>query len=166
MDPGLEKLRQEIAAAITGISIHELSRHPEGKWSAVEVLEHLYLTYTGTAKGMSRVLEAGKPLATISTLKHRQRRFFVLNFRFLPQGRKAPERTQPRGTPAETVVNEIGLRLSEMDEMIRACEEKLGKKAKLLDHPVLGPLTGAQWRKFHCVHGRHHLQQVRRLRAG
>jgi hypothetical protein len=30
----------------------------------------------------------------------------------------------------------------------------------------LGPLTGAQWRKFHLVHGRHHARQIRQLRAG
>jgi hypothetical protein len=31
---------------------------------------------------------------------------------------------------------------------------------------ILGPLTGAQWRKFHLVHGRHHVKQVLHLRAG
>jgi hypothetical protein len=31
---------------------------------------------------------------------------------------------------------------------------------------VLGPLTGAQWRKFHLVHGLHHQKQLLRLRAG
>jgi hypothetical protein len=33
-----------------------------------------------------------------------------------------------------------------------------------LDHPILGPLTGGQWRKFHLVHGLHHVKQIRRLR--
>jgi hypothetical protein len=34
----------------------------------------------------------------------------------------------------------------------------------LLDHPILGPLTAAQWMKFHRVHGMHHVKQMQRLR--
>ncbi|MGZ7099671.1 MAG: DUF1569 domain-containing protein [Candidatus Angelobacter sp.] len=33
-----------------------------------------------------------------------------------------------------------------------------------MDHPVLGPLTAAEWRKFHLVHGLHHVKQIRSLR--
>jgi len=25
---------------------------------------------------------------------------------------------------------------------------------------VLGPLTASQWRKFHWIHGRHHVKQI------
>ncbi len=59
---------------------------------------------------------------------------------------------------------EIGLRIAEMDDMIARCEEKFGLSRKLLDHPILGPLTGEEWRKFHLVHGLHHVKQIRRLR--
>ena len=61
MDFYLEKLQQEIAAATRGLEAAALARHPDGKWSAAEVLEHLYLTYRGTAKGMERCLQEGKP---------------------------------------------------------------------------------------------------------
>lgn len=50
MDPGLKTLQQEIEAAMEGMSPEKLSWHPAGKWSAAEVFEHLYLTYTGTSK--------------------------------------------------------------------------------------------------------------------
>lgn len=162
MDPALETLRLEIAAAASGIQPEILQQRPADKWSAAEVLEHLYLTYTGTAKGMSRVIEAGKPLATASTLKHRARRLVVLTFSYLPGGREAPPATRPKGLPTEKVLAEIGIKIEEMDAVVRQCEEKFGIGTKLLDHPVLGALTGAQWRKFHCVHGRHHLQQIER----
>jgi len=52
-----------------------------------------------------------------------------------------------------------------MDDIIGRCEEKIGRGKKLLDHPILGPLTGTQWRKFHLVHGLHHVKQIRRLRG-
>ena len=59
---------------------------------------------------------------------------------------------------------EIGLKIAEMDDSIARCEQKLGSRRKLLDHPILGPLTAAQWRKFHLVHGLHHEKQLVRLR--
>jgi len=164
VDPRLQRLQTEIASAVAGLTPEQLSRHPPGKWCAVEILEHLYLSYTGTTKGFSRVLEAAKPLATSPTLRQCGRRVVVLGFRHLPSGREAPQVTRPRGTPAETVLAEIGMKIAEMDDMIRTCEEKLGKRNRLLDHPILGPLTGGQWRKFHLVHGLHHAKQIRRRR--
>jgi hypothetical protein len=32
-------------------------------------------------------------------------------------------------------------------------------------HPVLGPLNTAQWRKFHYMHGHHHVLQMRKRLA-
>jgi hypothetical protein len=44
------------------------------------------------------------------------------------------------------------------------CEAKFGSRIKVLDHPILGPLSIDQWRRFHLVHGLHHVKQIRRLR--
>jgi Protein of unknown function (DUF1569) len=164
VDPHLERLQQEIAAAISGISPEQLARHPPGKWCAAEVLEHLYLTYTGTLKGFERVAEAGKPLATTKTWKQRGRTLVVVAFGHMPSGRESPAVSRPRGLPPEKVLAEIGTKISEMDVSIARCEKNFGLRRKLLDHPVLGPLTGSQWRKFHLVHGLHHAKQIRRLR--
>ncbi len=173
MDSHLEKLQQALSDAITGMSAEELSWHPPGKWCAAEVLEHLYLTYTGTIKGFTRALEAGVPLATSATLKQRARILVVVGLGYMPAGRKAPAMAQPRGLAAATVQAEIGAKIAEMDEIIGRCEsglgaDKLRKQASLghpiLDHPILGPLTARQWRKFHFVHGMHHVKQIRQLR--
>jgi hypothetical protein len=165
VDPRLEQLQTEIASAVAGLTAEQWSSHPPGKWSAAEVLEHLYLTYTGTTKGFSRVLDADKPLSTTPTWRQRGRRLVVLGFGYLPSGREAPQFARPRGTPKGNLRDEIGPKIVEMDDIIARCEEKLGKRNKLLDHPILGPLTGAQWRKFHLVHGLHHVEQIHRLRA-
>lgn len=143
----------------------QLIAHPPGKWCAAEVLEHLYLTYTGTIKGFERVVEAGKSLATAQTWAQRGRTFVVVGLGHLPSGREAPPVARPRGVPPEKVRAEIGPKIGEMDDIIRRCEEKLGSRQKLLDHPILGPLTADQWRKFHLVHGLHHVKQLRRLRT-
>jgi Protein of unknown function (DUF1569) len=165
MDAYLQRLQAAITSATLGMSIEDLRRHPEGKWSTAEVLEHLYLTYTGTVKGFERCLHEGKPLARTPMLKDRMRAFVVTGLGHLPEGRKAPERTQPRGMLADEVTREIGLRISAMDEVIAQCEARFGKRTRVLDHPVLGPLTARQWRKFHWVHGQHHLKQIRKLRG-
>ena len=50
---------------------------------------------------------------------------------------------------AEKVVADIGPQIAAMDKLIAQCEERYGSRTKVLDHPVLGPLTASQWRKFH-----------------
>jgi len=162
--PHLEKLQREIAGAIAAMSVEQLSRHPPGKWCAAEVLEHLYLTYTGTLKGFQRVSEARKPLTTTQTWKQRGRTLIVVVFGHMPSGREAPPLSRPRGLPPEKVLAEIGPKIGEMDDQIALCEQHFGSRRKLLDHPILGPLTASQWRKFHLVHGLHHVKQIRQLR--
>jgi hypothetical protein len=163
MDSLLEELRQALASALDGMSDAQMSWHPVDKWCATEVLEHLYLTYTGTVKGFERVLAAGKPLVARASLRQRTRKLVVLGFNHMPEGRKAPKNTVPRGLPPEKLRSEVGLQIAAMDEIMAQCEARFGR-GKLLDHPVLGPLTAAQWRKFHLIHGRHHVKQIRRLR--
>jgi hypothetical protein len=165
MDAYLQRLQQAIASVTHGMSSEDLHRHPEGKWSTAEVLEHLYLTYTGSVKGFERCLEAGKPLARTPMLKDRMRTFVVTGLGHMPEGRKAPERAQPRGMPAEEVSRDIASRISAMDAVIAQCEARFGKRTRVLDHPILGPLTARQWRKFHWVHGRHHVKQIQKLRT-
>ncbi len=164
MDSCLEELKQTIESAIQGMSDEQLSWRPADKWCAAEVLEHLYLTYTGTIKGLARVIEAGKPLATRASMTHRMRTLVVVGFRHMPQGRQAPAVARPRGLPRQQVRNEFGAKIVEMDAILTQCEKQFGRGSKLLDHPILGPLTAGQWRKFHLVHGRHHAKQLLRLR--
>lgn len=168
MDSYLERLQQAIASATRDITSEELTRRPdgrpEGKWSAAEVLEHLYLTYTGTIKGLERCLRAGKPLASPITLKQRARITVVIRLSYLPKGRKAPERATPKGMSPDKVLAEIGPQIVAMGELLAQCEARHGARTRVLDHPILGPLTAEQWRKFHWVHGHHHVKQILNLR--
>ena len=165
MDFCVERLQQGITAATSGLTVEKLSQRPiAGKWSAGEILEHLYLTYTGTTRGFEKCLAAGKPLARTPNWKDGPRKLFVLGLGQLPEGRKAPASVAPKGLPPETVFHDIITKLREMDATITQAEEKFGKDARVLDHHVLGPLTGQQWRRFHLVHGRLHLKQLERLK--
>ena len=166
MDFYLERLRDEIAAATDGLDTMALTWHPEGKWSTAEILEHLYLTYTGTIKGFERCLKAEKPMARKPTLNDRVKAWVVVGLGHLPEGRVAPKNTRPQGLAPERVLADIRPKISEMDAIIATVETKYGELTRVLDHPILGPLRAQQWRKFHWVHGQLHLKQIRRLRAG
>jgi len=160
----LQKLQEAVASAVVGLSAEQLTWHPPGKWSIAEVLEHLYLTYTGTIKGFERAAAGGKPSARARSWRQRARTLVVVGFGYFPSGREAPPVTRPRGVSTEKVLADIAPKIATMDDIMTRCEEKLGVRSKLLDHPMLGPLTAAQWRKFHLVHGLHHVKQIRRLR--
>jgi len=71
---------------------------------------------------------------------------------------------KPRGIPPREAFNSIRKNLVAMDEVISACEERFGARTKLSAHPVLGPITARQWRRFHQIHTSHHMRQIRGLR--
>jgi hypothetical protein len=164
MDARLDALRQALQSAVEGMSSEQLSWHLPGKWCAAEVLEHLYLTYTGTIRGFERVITRGAPLATRPSLSQRVLTFVVVKLRYMPTGREAPPIVQPKGLSAEQVRNEIWAKLAAMDAIIAQCEGRFGRDVKLLDHPILGALNAAEWRTLHVVHGRHHQKQLLTLR--
>jgi hypothetical protein len=166
MDSHLRELKESLESAVEGMSREQLSWHPADKWCAAEVLEHLYLTYTGTIKGFEKVMTNGKPLAARASMRNRLQTFVVVGLGYLPEGRKAPAVAQPRGLAVEMVRSEFGNKLVAMDAIIAECEARFGRRVRLLDHPILGPLTATQWRRFHLVHGMHHQKQLLKLREG
>ena len=159
----IARLSELIASATCGLTPETLGARRAGKWSIAEILEHLALTYTGTTRGMSRVLEAGRPLSTGMSAYQRIGTFMIA-CGHMPQGRKAPAHTVPKGIDAANIVEFTRAALQEMDERLTAVESRFGR-AKVLDHPVLGAWTVPMWRQFHFVHGRHHVRQIERLKA-
>src|ERR1700690_4194074 len=167
MDSYLERLRQELEDAIRGASATDLSQAPPGKWNAAQILEHLFLTYMHTNRGMAKCLEQGAPQVTRATLKDRFATLLVVDLGYMPGGRKSPERAAPQGMPPEEVRHAFAPELQRMGAGLDDCERRFGARTKIMDHPFLGPLTAQEWRKFHWVHGRHHAAQIReRLKSG
>ncbi len=165
MDPHLRRLRHELDDAVSGLDARQLDWHKPGKWSVAEILEHLYLTYTGTVKGCGRLLESGKPLASSLTFKNRVQSLVVVGLGYMPSGRKSPEVARPRGLSTEKIVADVQDQINVMDAILAQCATKFGSRTKVLNHPILGPFSVAQWQKFHLVHGLHHVKQIRRLRV-
>ena len=165
MDSTLQRVHEAIEAATAGMTAEQLVEHPEGKWSAAGILEHLSITFGGTARLMRKCMEGGKPLGSAPTLKQRLAVKLVTGWGYFPTGRTAPEFSQPKGLDGETALNTILANLAAMDQALAECEQRFGSAVKIADHVVLGPLTIPQWRRFHLVHTRHHMKQIARLRG-
>jgi hypothetical protein len=162
----LEKALEEIDSATEGMTEEQLLFHHEGKWSSAQILEHLSMAFGHTIRGLNRCLEAGKMLGDRPNLKQRIFHLIVLDLQHFPTGRNAPAMVVPTGRlGGKEAVNAIRNNLIEMDKNLTECKAKLGNKGYLLNHPVLGPLTPANWMTFHFVHTRHHMKQIRALRA-
>lgn len=164
MDFYLQTTLDAIQRETSGMSTKQLAWHPHAKWSAAEIVEHLSLAFTSTSKLMERLLLQGRAEVRTPTLRERLTTLVVVDIGYFPSGRQAPEWTRPRGLDPARAVEQIRAALAEMDVKIAAAEEKFGSGIVGV-HPIIGPLTAKQWRKFHWEHARHHMKQVRRLRA-
>lgn len=54
--------------------------------------------------------------------------------------------------------------LEHMDRLLDTCRDQFGMQ-RIASHFIFGPLRVDQWRRFHVVHGRHHLKQLARIQA-
>jgi hypothetical protein len=121
-------------------------------------------TYRGTIKNCERCLSAGKPRLNTDRKSKRWQRRVVIWFEYMPSGRKSPTGALPRGTPIDILTTEIFENIQRMDSVIESCDREFGQGKVIAEHPVLGPLTAKEWRKFHWLHGRHHARQILRLK--
>lgn len=163
MDFYLQRALDAVERETRGMPVEQLAWHREGKWSAAEVLEHLSLAFSSTSKAMERALEQGRPAKKRATARQWVATLVVVKLGYFPAGRQAPEWTLPRGLEAAHAVETIRTELIEMDVKIGEAQAKLGKGVVAV-HPIIGPLTASQWRKFHWEHTRHHMKQIAALR--
>jgi hypothetical protein len=52
--------------------------------------------------------------------------------------------------------------MDQMDHLLDDCRHRFGIQ-RAAAHFLLGPLRVDQWRRFHVIHFRHHLQQLQRI---
>jgi hypothetical protein len=166
MNTWFERLKSEMDEAIGGMNNQQLEYAPAEKWNSANILEHLALAFGNTAKVFDKQLASdAKPTPRAPTLYERVGTIVVTRLGYFPGGRKAPAGVVPEGTDAETSVRSFHENLERMDRSIAAAEERWGNADKVAVHPVLGPLTVPEWRKFHYMHTHHHAKQVKALKV-
>lgn len=131
-----------------------------GKWSSGQILEHLLLSFKGTTKGVLKAMEAGRPLGGKPTLRDRLLTLYVGKLGLMPAGRQSPDRAVPQDGLDADSLRRFYDALVALDATLADAERRFGSKVKLLDHPILGPLSTHDWRRFHQTHARHHLKQI------
>src|SRR5580692_8413304 len=165
----LEQVASQFASEVLRLDAETTQLHPNGldyKWSAQQVVEHLVLGYRQTSGALETRLNKGR-------LSRNQRRTYlqwslqlmVLSFGKLPQGVPALDETMPvagsfaamDGRPLGDLMRQ---EIDAMDTMFDRCRRKFGME-RVAVHPFLGPLRVDQWRRFHVVHGLHHMTQLR-----
>jgi hypothetical protein len=171
--PLLDQTREMLAAPLAGCSAEQLARHPAGdpaRWSAWQLIEHLSATWRATTNGIEDRLKKNRPLRTRPTLAQRFLQLAVCECGYFPNGRKAPLPVQPGNVQTEPlsgndVIARFSATLDVMDRMLNQIESQW-KDAPVLTHFLLGPLSVRQWRRFHRVHARHHVAQIKRAIRG
>src|SRR3984885_11590171 len=128
MNSYLQRLRKELEDALGSATPIDLTVAPAGKWSAAQILEHLFLTYKYTDRGLRKCLELAAPLAKQATLKDRVATFLVVRLGYFPTGREAPERSVPRGMSPEDARQAIVPELQTMGASLDDCERKFGAR--------------------------------------
>ena len=160
MSPELEQIRREAERLTAEMSQAEWRHAAPGKWSCAQTFEHLLLSYTATTKGTLKAMQIGKPLGGKPSFRDRISTFYVARLGFLPSGRTALQQTTPKDGAGLESLRQFNDALVAMDATLTDAEKRFGTKVKLLDHPILGPLTAKEWRRFHRTHARHHLKQI------
>ena len=133
-----------------------------GKWSMIEIVEHLVLAERAVFKGL--------PAPSRLEEKHRDfgnRVRYALVLFILTSG-------IPVRTPSNAMVPQGGRGLSELrrlwdesQQWLRSCIAHLGPGAgqkAVFEHPIAGPLTVSQAVRMGQVHVDGHVRQIRRLR--
>jgi hypothetical protein len=166
MNAHLKIAYDAIDRATKGMTAEQLDWHPEGKWSAANILEHLDMAFSATIRGLSLCLDENKTRGTTPSLTQRLQQAVVLDVGYFPEGRKAPKMVDPTGTLGGLAsVERIKADIHAMDAKIIEASSKFGAGCRVVDHPVLGAITMKQWPKFHKVHTLHHMKQIERLKA-
>ncbi len=164
MHPLLARTFAAIETQTAGMTAAHLEHHPPGKWSSAGILEHLAITFDGTRRNLQKCLDAGTSRATRPTLRQRLGVLRVVELGRFPTGVQAPAPTVPKGLSGEAALDAARRNLAAMDVVMSDCERRFGSRRPIANHPILGPLSLRQWRRFHFVHVRHHMKQIARLR--
>jgi hypothetical protein len=169
----LERVVDQISSEVRHLDADATQLHPKGlvyKWNAQQVVEHLVLGYRLTTEALETRLKKGRLSRKHSrTYLQWLLQMMILSFGSMPHGVPALEETMPEpgrfpAMSGRELTDLLHREIEAMDTMLDACRSRFGIE-RVGIHPFLGPLRVDQWRRFHVVHGYHHLTQLRSVLA-
>lgn len=168
MHPVLQNVESQFHLVLGPLDVEETQLHPGGnplRWNAQQVVEHLVLTYRLSSTALANRLEKRRPTAARCTLLEWWLQMIVLSLGHMPKGVPAPAATVPKPSPplnGHELAWKLSTEAEKMDELLSRCRLEFGLE-RVASHIVMGPLRVDQWRRFHAIHGLHHLEQIRSI---
>jgi hypothetical protein len=170
MHPVLQEVYQSYARALADKPAEWCRLHPGGDhrhWSAQDLVEHLVLVCRSTCGVLETRLERGRPTRARRTLSQRMLQMVILSFGHMPRGAPAPPFARPgqiswppmNGNQLFEILRQ---EMDQMDHLLEVCRQRFGIEPAAT-HFRLGPMRADQWRRFHAIHFRHHLEQLHRI---
>lgn len=127
-------------------------------WSLAQLCEHLALAVEET---VSEPRETSAPqwwraLGPWQRLRQSCAKQGLLLTGWFPQGVPSPDMVMPTAAP------DFAATVQRLEIAIEAFEQKLKRPAaRWVYHPLLGCMSGRQWRRFHAIHAAHHFTYFR-----
>ncbi|MBS1799398.1 MAG: DinB family protein [Acidobacteria bacterium] len=170
MNAALATLDRELAASLSGLTSAQtqfrLSNDPS-QWSIHQIAQHLLLTYRSTITAFESRIAKGTPTRSRPTLSQRLAQFVVVTLGKMPGRRKAPPEVAPIwpdiALAGDALAESASEALAQLDTILDQASSIFGS-IPCQSHFALGPLTPAQWSRFHLSHGRHHIRQIMAIR--
>lgn len=158
----MEQSRVDLLVRLSQLTPEQLSFHPAGGWSILQVLDHLQETEESSLRHMQKKMKAEElPQAGWKALW----RSLILNTMLrLPFRYKIPPRVaEPLG---DTSLQEMQVRWEqsrgELQRFMAHLPREMQDRA-LFRHPLAGHLSFAQTLRFMNNHFQHHLDQIDRI---
>jgi len=166
MHPVLNSSLDPLAQLLTSVTLEEAQIAPlpgQGRWCAQQIMEHLILSYQLTSSVLSKQLKTGRiPRNRRSALEF-VLRVQTIGLGYMPEGIPAIRAVRPGNYVPEDGAG-IAARFLKaadaMDQLLVASRKKFGIQA-CGEHPLFGVMRVDEWRRYHAVHARHHLKQLR-----
>jgi hypothetical protein len=135
----------------------------QGRWCGQQVAEHLILTYKLTSDTLSRQLKSGRVPKNRRNLLEFLLRLQTIGLGYMPSGIPAiravrPVDYVPEDGPAIAV--RFVAAAEEMDALLSECRRRFGIQA-CGEHQFFGVMRVDEWRRYHAVHAKHHLPQLK-----
>jgi hypothetical protein len=156
----LERLEPLILQPLHGLSKNDWHGAPRGKWSIVQIVQHVAIGIDLVAHSFRELAESlpmdrqNKPHQTV--LRH-----LTLGAGHYPGTLKALPHAKPDAKPdAELVSAQFRMGVEEYRKLTGSWPQD-AQLSRFVPHPLLGDLNLPEWIRFHYLHSRHHAREIR-----
>jgi hypothetical protein len=166
MHPVLKSALEPLAQLMESVTQEEAQMPPlpgQGRWCAQQIMEHLILSYELTSSVVGRQLKSGRIPKNRRSILEFILRAQTIGLGYMPEGVPAIRAMRPRDytpQPGAGIAERFLKAAEEMDLQLVTARKKFGIE-HCGEHPLFGVMRVDEWRRYHAVHAKHHLKQLR-----